>query len=112
MADDKIPNQDYLSSAIWHLPSITAGVRSLRCRRLADHDDLVDVVRDVGPERPVERPPAEMVLVDVGEHLGRGRGPAVGADAVGLDDPVVAAAGPEGIAVAAVGVEQPGLDLA
>src|SRR4051794_30956626 len=79
---------------------------------LAHDGELVDPGQRVAPEGPVDRLPARPILAQSGDDVRRRRMLAVLPDAVGLDQPAVALAGPVPLAEAPLGVEDPGLELA
>src|SRR5438270_1371161 len=79
--------------------------------RLAHEGELVDARQRGATDGPVDRLPARAVLAEPRDDVRRRRVPPVLADAVGLDQPAVAVAGPVALAVSAFGVEDPGLDL-
>src|SRR5262245_53347919 len=56
---------------------------------------------------PIDRTPREFVLAQPANDVDGGRLDAVGRDAGGLEQPLVAVAGPAGLAVAAVVLEVP-----
>src|SRR5947208_8378113 len=77
------------------------------------HDgELVDPGHRGAPDGPVDRLPARPILAQSRDDVRRRGVLAVLPHALGLDHPLLAVAGPVPLAEAALGVEDPGLELA
>src|SRR4051794_10341276 len=78
-----------------------------RMGRRADQDELGTVGEDLTADGPVDRLPPRRVFSDMGDDIRFGRDLAVAQRTGELDDPPVAFARPEALAVAPPGVEVP-----
>src|SRR3954451_20315844 len=80
--------------------------------RLANQRELVDLSNRGAAHRPVNRLPARAVIAQTSDDVcGRSR-LAIRSHSLDLENPAVAIAGEVAFAVAALGVEDPGLELA
>src|SRR5262249_14395809 len=87
--------------------------RAIGLRRLANHDDIRDVGRDLPTDDPVNRAGLYGILVENHVNLRSRGGPAVAKHTLGLYDPLLLASSrPESFTVPTVGIEEPRLDLA